>query len=61
VEKEKFSVPTPCLYHGSMVEWHGDAMVHGPYIDGSYRVIINHDVVLYTANRESFTVNALTK
>lgn len=57
MEKTVFRKPVPCLYHGSMVQYHGDALVFGPLVDGAYRVHIDEDVVLVTHRRESFTVN----
>ncbi len=55
--KMEFPMPTAALYHGTMTEFHGDAKVWGPMDDGRYRIWINVDVVLYSRNRESFTVN----
>jgi hypothetical protein len=52
-----FPIPTDCLYHGSMVEHHGEAKVFGPLEDGCYRIHIDFKTILITRDRKSFTVN----
>lgn len=56
VTQTVFTVPAPCLYVGSMEDFHGEAQVHGP-INGTYRIYISPELMLLTRNRESFIVN----
>ncbi len=59
--KMMFPVPTPCLYHGSMTEYHGEGFVQGPFDygmgGGRYQITFAEREAISTPNRDSFTVN----
>ncbi len=59
--KMVFSFPTPCLYVGSMVEYHGEGLVSGPYMTRfnhlAYQIKFPNGEALTCPNRDSFVVN----